>query len=125
MFSVIRSSFVFYKATPVAVAVLLLAGCSSLDGMFSTDKVDYRGQAKQTGGLDVPPDLTQLAKDNRSQVQGGVISASALQQGGAAAKAASLPAVANTVALNAAGDVRLERNGSERWVRTSMPPDQL
>ena len=121
----IRFSSVSYKATPVALAVLLLAGCSSLDGMFSTDKVDYRGQARQTGGLDVPPDLTQLAKDNRSQVQGGVISASALQQGGAAAKAAALPTVGNTVALNAAGDVRLERNGSERWVRTSMPPDQV
>ena len=121
----IRSSFVSYKATPVALAVLLLAGCGSVDGMFSTDKVDYRGQAKQTGGLDVPPDLTQLAKDNRSQVQGGVISASALQQGGAAAKAAALPTVGTSVALNAAGDARLERNGSERWVRTSMPPDQL
>ena len=125
MFSVIRSSFVSYKATPVALAVLLLAGCSSLDGMFSTDKVDYRGQAKQTGGLDVPPDLTQLAKDNRSQVQGGVISASALQQSGTAAKAAALPTASNTVALNAAGDVRIERNGSERWVRTSMPPEQV
>ena len=125
MFSVIRSSFVSYKATPVALAVLLLSGCSSLDSVFSSDKVDYRGQAKQTGGLDVPPDLTQLAKDNRSQVQGGVISASALQQGGAAAKAATVPTAGNTVALSAAGDVRIERNGSERWVRTSMPPDQL
>lgn len=124
------SSFVVSQtssaATPVALAVvMLLAGCSSLDGMFSSDKVDYRSSAKQTGGLDVPPDLTQLAKDNRSQVQGGVISASALQQSGVATKAGTAAPTANTVALSTAGDVRIERSGNERWVRTSMTPEQL
>ena len=58
--------------------VLSLAGCSTLDNMFSSDKVDYRTQSRQTTGLDVPPDLTQLAKDSRAQVQGGSITASAL-----------------------------------------------
>ena len=121
----IRSSFVSFTATPVALAVLLLAGCSSLDGVFSSDKVDYRGQAKQTGGLDVPPDLTQLARDNRAQVQGGMISASTLAQAGANKANSVAPAAINTVALNSVGDVRIERSGSERWVRTSMTPEQL
>ena len=101
----------------------------TIDSMFSTDKVDYKAASRQTQGLDVPPDLTQLAKDNRAQVQGGVISASTLAQAGAsgsASKANSVaPAAMNTVALSSVGDVRIERSGNERWVRTSMTPEQL
>jgi len=104
--------------------VLSLAGCSSLDGLFSTDKVDYRSQAKQTGGLDIPPDLTQLAKDNRAQVQGGTITASALTATRPAATAGQTPA-ANSVAPNSAGDVRLERSGTDRWLHTSATPEQV
>ncbi|RZJ07257.1 MAG: outer membrane protein assembly factor BamC [Rubrivivax sp.] len=104
--------------------VLSLAGCSTLDGMFSSDKVDYRSQAKQTGGLDVPPDLTQLAKDSRAQVQGGSITASALSATRPVASGA--PAMGtNTVALNSAGDVRLERSGTDRWLHTAAAPEQV
>lgn len=106
--------------------VLSLAGCSALDGMFSTDKVDYKAASRQTQGLDVPPDLTQLAKDSRAQVQGGAISASALS----AAKPVNTssvqsPSAAGSVALNAAGDVRLERSGTDRWLHTASTPEQL
>lgn len=103
--------------------VLSLAGCSSLD-IFSSDKVDYRTQSRQTQGLDVPPDLTQLAKDSRAQVQGGTITASALN---ASRPAAATPAAAaaNTVALNAVGDVRIERSGTDRWLHTKAAPEQL
>ena len=126
MSSVIRSSYVV-SSTPVRLACLVLAGslgaCSSLDGVLSSDKVDYRSSARQTSGLDVPPDLTQLARDNRAQVQGGVVSASALQQSAAIKTVAT--ASGSAVALNAVGDVRIERNGSERWLRTSLTPEQL
>lgn len=104
--------------------VLSLAGCSTLDGMFSSDKVDYRTQAKQTSGLDVPPDLTQLAKDNRAQVQGGSITASSLSASRPAATGAASLA-ANSVAPAAAGDVRLERSGTDRWLHTSAAPEQV
>ena len=103
--------------------MLLLSGCSAFDGVFSSDKVDYRGQARQTGGLDVPPDLTQLAKDNRAQVQGGVISASTLAQN--AAPKVNTAVTGTSVALNTAGDVRIERNGNERWLRSTQTPEQL
>jgi len=126
MSSVTRSSFVV-SSQPVRLACLVLAvslaGCSSLDGMFSSDKVDYRTAARQTTGLDVPPDLTQMARDNRAQVQGGVVTASAMQQSGAAKQVATTAGPA--VAPNTVGDVRLERNGNERWLRTSQTPEQL
>lgn len=105
--------------------VLSLAGCSTIDSMFSTDKVDYKAASRQTQGLEVPPDLTQLAKDNRAQVQGGSITASALSAVRPANSTNAQSLVAGSVAANAAGDVRLERSGSERWLHTSATPEQL
>jgi outer membrane protein assembly factor BamC len=104
--------------------VLSLAGCGSLGSVFSNDKVDYRTASRQTQGLDVPPDLSQLAKDNRAQVQGGSITASALSATRPANAATATP-VANSVAPNTVGDVRLERSGTERWLHTSATPEQL
>ncbi|MFN3305113.1 MAG: outer membrane protein assembly factor BamC [Roseateles sp.] len=91
---------------------------------MSSDKVDYRTQSKQTQGLDIPPDLTQLAKDSRAQVQGGTITASALN---ASRPTTAAPAsmAANSVALNAAGEVRIERSGTERWLHTKATPEQV
>lgn len=116
----------------MAAATVLLASlgaCSSLEGMFSSDKVDYRTAARQTQGLEVPPDLTQLARENRSQVQGGTVSAAALQQQqqqqgtGPAAKRG--PAPNSQLAINAAGDAKLERAGDTRWVHSSLPVEQV
>ncbi len=105
--------------------VLSLAGCSTFDGLFSNDKVDYKSASRQTQGLDVPPDLTQLAKDNRAQVQGGSITASALSAARPGAAGTPSALAPNSVAPNAAGDVRLERSGTDRWLHTSATPEQL
>ncbi len=110
----------------VACALFLasVAGCSSFDGVISSSKVDYRSASRQTGGLDVPPDLTQLAKDGRAQVQGGVVSASAMQQTAATTPSSNAALVAN-VAIAKAGEVSLERSGDQRWLLTSLTPEQL
>ena len=104
-----------FASTPVRAAVLLLVlamgGCSSVDS--SNDKVDYRAGARKTAPLDVPPDLTALARDGRYTPQAGSVSANALQQPkGPAANDGS------KVAPTKAGDVRLERQGSTRWLVT-------
>jgi outer membrane protein assembly factor BamC len=108
------------------MAALSLSACSSIDNMLSGDKIDYRSQstAKATG-LEVPPDLTQLTRDSRyQQTQGSAVSAAAYQAGTpvAAAAAASQPAA---IAPQAVGDMRIERLGNERWLRTSLTPEQL
>jgi outer membrane protein assembly factor BamC len=105
--------------------VLSLAGCSTVDSLFSTDKVDYKAASRQTGGLDVPPDLTQLAKDSRAQVQGGSISASTLSANRPATAAAGQSMATNSVAPNTSGDVKLERVGTDRYLHTSATPEQL
>jgi outer membrane protein assembly factor BamC len=114
--------------TPIALAItaaLALGGCSTLDSFMSGDKIDYRtNSTARTTGLEVPPDLTQLTRDSRyQQPQGGAVSAAAYQAGTPAASAA--PTAATTIAPQAAGDVRLERLGNERWLRTSLTPEQL
>nr|WP_276597588.1 outer membrane protein assembly factor BamC [Pelomonas aquatica] len=105
--------------------VLSLGGCSTFDSLFSSDKVDYHTAAKQTQGLEVPPDLTQLAKDSRAQVQGGSITASQLSAVRPANSANAQAAATGSVATNAIGDIRMERSGTDRWLHVSATPEQL
>ena len=111
--------------TPTRLAALALctglAGCSTLDGLFSGEKVDYRSGTVKTKALEVPPDLTQLSRESRYQLQGGVVSAS----GAAAAPAAPTAAGAATVALSTQGVARVERAGQHRWLVVRMTPEQL
>lgn len=112
--------------TTLALAALatVLAGCSAIENTISGERVDYRSQAGKTSPLEVPPDLTQLARDGRYRPQGGVVSASSTQT--AAAAAAAVPATAARVALQSAGDLRVERQGNQRWlVAPSLSPEQL
>lgn len=104
-----------------ACAVLALGGCSSVDSFLAGDKIDYKSQAGKTTSLDIPPDLTQLARDSRYQPQSGVVSASGLQATSTAV-AATAP---STIAINTLGDMRIERDGNQRWLVTSLTPEQL
>jgi outer membrane protein assembly factor BamC len=104
--------------TLVALAALQ-TGCSSLDGL-GDDKLDYRSTAVKAKSLEVPPDLTQLARDTRYQPQAGVISASA-----AGAPPAAGVAPRPTVALNAQDGMRIERQGQARWLVVPQTPEVL
>lgn len=113
-------------ATPARCAVLALAaslaGCSSVEGFLSGDRIDYRSQAVKTRPLEIPPDLTQLARDPRYAPQGGVISASATPQ---APQLLSGSAPMTTVAPAAAGKVRVEKQGPLRWLVAEAAPEVL
>jgi outer membrane protein assembly factor BamC len=109
------------RGSALALAVAL-AGCSSLEKFVAGDKIDYRSQGASTPTLEVPPDLTQLARDTRYQQSGGAVSAAAFQAG------ASAPAAARSsveVAPSQIGDVRVERAGTQRWLVTSQTPEQI
>lgn len=98
----------------VALAVLLIGGCSVLE----EDKIDYKS-AQRGNTLDVPPDLTQLNRDSRYNVPGsGSVTASGQQ----AAQAVIAP---SSTATNAVGDVRIERAGNERWLVVDRPAEKL
>ncbi|ALV06388.1 Beta-barrel assembly machine subunit BamC [Roseateles depolymerans] len=125
MSSVTRSLSDTCASTPVRLACLVavasLAACSSLDSMTTGDKVDYKTQAKQTSGLDVPPDLTQLPRDTRPA--GGTVSAAQLASQPTAQR--PVAATGNSVALSKAGEVEFQRLGNSRWLHSSQSPEEL
>lgn len=98
---------------------LLLGGCSSLDGLFGSNKVDYRTQGAKTAPLDVPPDLTQLAREGRFRTASGTVSAAGMESRGGTA------AVSAQVAPTAVGGIRVERLGDQRWLSVPLPPEQV
>ncbi|MDQ0590352.1 outer membrane protein assembly factor BamC [Variovorax paradoxus] len=101
------------RAALLATLVVSLAACSVLE----SDKIDYKSAGKAPT-LEVPPDLSQLSRENRYAVPGGAVTANAYQAG--AANAPGIPtAVANI------GDVRMERSGTQRWIVINRSPDQL
>jgi outer membrane protein assembly factor BamC len=89
-----------------------LAACSILEG----DKIDYKSAGKGIS-LEVPPDLTALSRDSRYVIPGGPVTASSYAVGQAAP---ALPTAATTL-----GDVRIERDGTKRWLVVNRPADQL
>ena len=52
------------KLVAGASALFMVAGCSSVDQMLEPN-VDYKSQVKKMPTLEVPPDLTTPARDNR------------------------------------------------------------
>ncbi len=111
--------------TPLRLSTLALAtvlgGCTVLDP-FSGSTVDYKSATVKAKPLEVPPDLSQLARDGRFQAQGGVISASTAANAGSGQPAL---AAAPAVAVLARGDIRVERDGQTRWLVVPQTPEQL
>ena len=97
---------------PLLALAVLLSGCTVLQG----DKIDYKSAGKAPS-LDVPPDLTQLARDTRYALPGAPVTASSQQ---ATRVGAGVPTASLTV-----GDVRIERAGNQRWLVVNRPADQV
>ena len=110
-------------AAAVSAAVLMLGGCSTVGGLFGGSKVDYRTQSQKTAPLEVPPDLTQLARDGRFRTASGTVSASSLDARPSAASTGTASAV--QVAPTTLGNVRIERDGLQRWLSVPLPPEQV
>jgi outer membrane protein assembly factor BamC len=106
--------------------MLSLTGCGMIQSVTGDSKVDYKS-AKKASSLDVPPDLTQLQKDNRYSLPNsdrGVATASSYnaQRGGVV----SGPAVStNEVASAGNGAVKVERAGNQRWLVVNQSPEVL
>ena len=104
---------------------LALGGCSTVSGWFGAGEagapIDYRSQAVKTPPLDVPPDLTQLAREGRFAVQSGQpVSASTFGQPGASSAS---PATGPAVTPLEVGSVRLVREGDNRRLVTVLAPE--
>ena len=99
-----------------------LTACTTV---FESDKVDYKA-TKKAAPLDIPPDLTQLQKDNRYAVSDGrgVATASGFQQQRGAAPAVAA-ASGEQIGQLPSDTIRIERNGNQRWLVVKETPEQL
>ena len=102
----------FSKFALLSVTLVAATGCSALSG----DKLDYKSAGKGPS-LEVPPDLTQLSRDNRYAIPGAAVTASTFQMGQVTQTA---PTAATSI-----GDVRIERSGTQRWLVVNRPADKL
>ncbi|RJX30164.1 MAG: outer membrane protein assembly factor BamC [Oxalobacter sp.] len=105
-----------------ATCLLGLLGCSSVSGLLEADKIDYKTatEKQSSTSLQIPPDLTQIRRDDRYAMPAGSVTASEYQQ-----KQAAKPVTA-MVAPNAVGmDIRIERAGKQRWLVVKKSPDEL
>lgn len=102
-----------------ALAVAGVAGCGTIDSLMQGEQIDYKSAGKGRS-LEVPPDLTQLQRENRYALpKGSTATASGytLQQG-------ARPS-AKVVAPNAAENMRIERAGNQRWLVVKQDPENL
>ncbi len=103
-----------------ALCFLLLAGCTTT---FDNSKVDYKSKGTQAPTLEVPPDLSLLTKNTQALVPAsGAANANAYQSSAAAKSVVTNSAVAT----NTLGDVRVMREGTQRWLLVeNRSPEQL
>jgi outer membrane protein assembly factor BamC len=112
----VKNSFALNRTAIALTTLALLSGCSSImDG----DKVNYKTQGgTKVVPLDIPPDLTQLNRDTRYAVPGGPVTASGMAVRPAATSVAA-------TAANKVNDVRIERDGKQRWLVVNRSADVI
>ena len=103
-------------------ALALLGACSSSDSLLDGSKVDYKTAGKLPP-LDVPPDLTVPARDNRYAVPDGGRSATLSSY--QAERGQAKPAGSGSAVLPAVDNMRVERTGNQRWLVSNDPPEKL
>lgn len=102
------------------LATIALAGCSS--NLLTPDRVDYKSASKKdaaTPSLDVPPDLSQISRDNRYSIpdKNGTLTYSSLANKDQVANGTpNVNPAAQSVAVNSLEGMRIERDGNQRWL---------
>lgn len=111
-----------YRLSSLSLSLLVLttAGCSL---MPDTKKIEYKSAGKAPT-LEVPPDLSQVTRDDRFLVPDAGGKGSATFSAYKADRSAGSQ-VQNSAVLPQIDKVRVERSGSQRWLVVSASPDKL
>lgn len=121
----------YFTRIVLGAAILTsLAGCGgSLSSMLEPERVDYKSASKAPSKtLEIPPNLTQLQRDNRYAINEnnrGVATASGYSQQQQGSGAAAATGGAQVVAPAVASDMRVERDGNQRWLVAKKSPEVL
>jgi outer membrane protein assembly factor BamC len=108
------------SAALAAALALTLSGCGSMESA----KVDYKSERKLPP-LEIPPDLTTPARDDRYQIPdtGKPAEATTLSAYNAERKAIAKPGA--TGILPEIDKIRIERTASERWLVVPEPAEKV
>jgi outer membrane protein assembly factor BamC len=111
-----------------ACSAVLLSGCSWTGSFFQSDKVAYETAQQSRSPLEVPPDLSQLPRDDRFVIpdRPQTVTASSQQQAGRPASTAAVAPTVSTSSVVPSGVVaKIERQGNQRWLAVSLPPERV
>jgi outer membrane protein assembly factor BamC len=107
-----------------AIALIGLTGCQTINNLMEPDRIDYKSAGSGPNvRLDIPPDLTQLQKENRYALPDNRGTATA--SGYNAQRTATTPTTTAVIAPRATAEARLERSGSQRWLVVKQTPEVL
>ena len=115
-----------HRLSSLALAVLgvVAAGCSSVSDIVpDSKKIDYRSAGK-VPSLEVPPDLSQITRDDRYAVPDAAGKGSATFSAYSADRTPAAQAK-NSVVLPTVDKIRVERTGNQRWLVVTAPADKL
>jgi outer membrane protein assembly factor BamC len=104
----------------LSLLAIALAGCSVLP---DSRKIEYKSASKAPT-LEVPPDLSQIARDDRYLVPDVAGKGSATFSAYSADRTPQAQAQ-NSIVLPQVDKVRVERSGSQRWLVVAAPADKL
>jgi outer membrane protein assembly factor BamC len=104
----------------LSLLVAATAGCSLLP---DTRKIDYKSTGKAPT-LEVPPDLSQVSRDDRFLVPDAAGKGSATYSAYSADRSPGALAQ-NSVVLPQVDKIRVERSGNQRWLVVAQPADKL
>lgn len=104
----------------LSLLAISLAGCGILP---DSRKIDYKSAGKAST-LEVPPDLSQIARDDRFLVPDAAGKGSATFSAYSADRTPAAQAH-NAAVLPQVDKVRVERSGNQRWLVVAVPADRL
>ncbi|QRM20391.1 outer membrane protein assembly factor BamC [Dechloromonas sp. TW-R-39-2] len=104
----------------LSLLAISLAGCSLIP---DSRKIDYKSAGKAPT-LEVPPDLSQIARDDRFLVPDAAGKGSATFSAYSADRTPGAQAQ-NSAILPQVDKVRVERSGNQRWLVVAVPADKL
>ena len=113
-----------YSALLLAILGVLFAGCNSVsDVLPDSKKIEYKSASK-VPTLEVPPDLSQLTRDERYAVPDAAGKGTATFSAYSADRTPAGQAQ-NSAVLPQVEKIRVERSGNQRWLVVTAPADKL
>ena len=111
----------FQRTSLLILLTLTLTACADL--IPETKKIDYKSASRRVPTLEIPPDLTQISRDDRFTVPDSSGRGSATLSDYQAERAPNQ--AHNSNVLPEIENLRVERSGNQRWLVAKIPADRL